>query len=95
MNFNTKIKLVELKYKFDSGYNLTNYVKYIIAFFGLASRDVKATLIIALVYAVICFILGHYYVKNGWLEAQTEVTNLRNKFVKDMRLKVLSKDRKF
>jgi len=73
---------------FDKGYALSNYFKYLIAFFGLASRDVSTTLIIGFVYAVFCFILGWFWRKKGLWDAELEIVNQFNPFCKDVREKI-------
>ena len=73
---------------FDKGMSLTSYVKYLIAFFGVASSDVKLTLIIAGFYAVFCYFLGLVWFKYRMIDAETEVGNRFNPFVKEMRQEI-------
>lgn len=80
-----KFKLLLHKKYFDIGYGFTNYVKYIIALFGLSSLNVRLTLMFAGVYAVGCYIFGWLFVKHGWYSAQIEVGNRFNLFVEEMR----------
>jgi hypothetical protein len=87
MKFKTKYSLCLLKSYFDKGFALTNYFKYIIAFIGLASKDIKNTLLIAFVYAIFCFILGYFWFKSDFILAEIEVGNKYNLFVKEMRKK--------
>ena len=82
---NYKYKFCLMKAYFDKGYSLTNFVKYVIALFGLASLDVKTTMILALIYAPSCFILGLFWYKVGLREEEIEVNNTFNKFVGEMR----------
>lgn len=70
---------------FDSGYSITNYLKYFIAFFGLASRNIKWTMIVGFAWAIACVILGRAYLKHRWFEIDIEITNRFNPFVKEMR----------
>lgn len=88
MKFKIKYKICLLKSYFDKGLALTNYIKYFIAFFGLASQNVKQTLIIAFIYAVFCFILGYFWFRSGFIKAENEVNNRFNLFVKEMRNKI-------
>jgi hypothetical protein len=74
-----------LKAYFDQGYAVTSYLKYLIAFFGLASRDVRTTLIIGFAYGISCFIIGWLWFKHGLKETETEIGNRYNPFVKEMR----------
>jgi len=80
-------KLALHKSYFDKGLSVTSYVKYLIAFFGIASSDVKATLILGVAYAIFSYILGRILFKVGYIEAEQEVYNIHNKFVKEMRNK--------
>lgn len=74
-----------MKAYFDKGYSLTNFVKYVIALFGLSSLDVKTTMILALIYAPSCFVIGLLWYRFGFREEEVEVGNQFNKFVKEMR----------
>ena len=85
MNFKTKYLINLHRTYFEKGLQLTNYIKYFIAFFGLASRDVKTTLIMGFAYAVSCYFIGLFWVKHGFFEAEQEVSNKNNKFVKELR----------
>ena len=87
MKFKTKYKLMLLKGYFDKGYGITSYLKYLIAFFALASRDIKTTLIVGVVYGIFCFFFGYFWYKYDWTTAEMEVSNTFNKFVKEMRNK--------
>ena len=82
-----KYRLCLQKAYFDNGLALTGYVKYLIAFFGLASSNTKLTIIFAVVYAFACYFLGRIWINWGWAEENTEVSNRFNKFVKEMRKK--------
>ena len=72
---------------FDTGMGLTSYAKYLIALFGIASADVKSTLIIAGVYALFSYFLGRWWFKSKMRVAEIEVQNQFNLFVKEMRKK--------
>jgi len=80
-----------LKAYFEKGYALTNYVKYIIALFGLSSLNVSATLIMGFAYGVACFIIGWLWFKYNFYEAENEVGNRFNPFVKEMRKQYVKK----
>jgi len=88
MKFKTKYKLCLTKRYFDTGYSLTNYMKYFIAFFGLASRDIQTTMIIGFSWVFACFFIGWIWIKYKFIEAEQEVTNQFNLFVKEMRKKI-------
>lgn len=78
-------KAALIKAYFEKGYGLTHYIKYVIALFGLASQDLKSTMWMAVVYALSCFALGYWAYKSGFAEAEIEVSNRFNAFVKEMR----------
>lgn len=80
-------KFCLIKAYFDKGLGLTNYVKLAIGYFGIASLNVKATLIIAAIYFVFCFGIGWFWYKLKFIEAEIEVGNRFNLFVKEMRKK--------
>lgn len=83
-----KYKIVLHKRYFDIGMGITSYVKYLIAFFGLASRDLRTTLIIGFAYAFFCYFFGMFWVKSGFFKEEQEVSNNYNKFVLEMRKKI-------
>ena len=80
-----KYKICLHKSYFDTGLSLTNYLKYLIAFFGLATLNLRLTMIIAVVYAVVCYLLGYLWFKYAWINAEREVKNKYDEFVKEMR----------
>ena len=82
-----KIKLLLHKRYFDIGYGWTNFLKLIIALFGITSLNLKITMILAGIYGVSCYIFGWAFVKYGWYTAEIEVGNMFNLFVKEMRNK--------
>ena len=78
---------------FEKGYSLTNYLKYAIALFGLSSLNVSATMWMAVFYAVACYLIGVGWYKFNFIEAEIEVGNRFNLFVKEMRKnKVLNRN---
>lgn len=80
-----KFKLMLWKAYFDIGYGVSSYFKYLIAFYGMSSLDVKTTMIIGLIYGLSCFVIGWVMYKYGFIDAQHEVQNIVNPFVKEMR----------
>jgi apolipoprotein N-acyltransferase len=88
MNFEKKIDLLLYKKYFDTGWGLTSYLKYALAFFGLASQDVQSTLIIATIYGLSCFIIGYYWLKSDFYKADLELNNRYNIFVEEMRKRI-------
>lgn len=70
---------------FETGYSKTNYIKYLIALFGLSSLNVKSTMWMAFIYAIVCYVVGVIWWNFGFAEAQIEVVNRHDLFVKQMR----------
>ena len=75
---NSKYKFMLLKYYFDLGLSFTSYLKYVLVAFGLASRNVRDTLIVSFIYAVVCFLLGRHAYKHGWIRAARAIENKKN-----------------
>lgn len=86
-----KYKVFLLKNYFDAGLGLTSYFKYFIAGYALSSANVKTTILITFFYGIFCFLLGFLMFKYGWIDAQAEVANRYNPFVKEMRKKINGK----
>lgn len=91
--YGIKAKFLFWKRYFDQGYTMTNYVKYVIALFGLSSLNVKATLAVGLCYAVACIGVGYLWYfrrKDGvsFADIDTEISNKFNPFVGEMREKI-------
>ena len=82
---NFQIKFNLHKTYFDIGYGLTQYFKYLILLFGVASLNVKSTMFIAVVYAIGCYILGWAWLHSGFFSAAIEIGNMFNPFVTEMR----------
>lgn len=76
-----------LKRYFDEGYGFTNYFKFLIAFYGMASLNVKNTLIMGVAYGLSCFFIGWLIFWSGFKKASIEVDNRVNPFVNEMREK--------
>ena len=90
MKFERKYKLVRLKVFFDTGIGLTSYpIKILLVVgIGFAVDDIRnITLIVALgfLYGLFSFILGWAWYKYKWIEAQWEVMNRYNRFMKELR----------
>lgn len=84
-------KFVLFKAYFDKGYSWLSYPKYI--FLLLLGADTIASggenmlriIILGLVYLVFCFILGKILYKKNFVDAEFEVGNVFNPFVREMR----------
>lgn len=85
-----KYKFLLWKRYFEMGYSITNYVKYMIVLFGISPAGASAELLlgIGVLYAICCQIVGWAWFRYGFMEADTEITNRYNTFVKEMREKV-------
>ena len=70
---------------FDKGYGLTSYFKWAIAIFGIASMKPGITLIGFVVYGFFSLILGKWWFKHKLVDAEHEVQNIVNPFVREMR----------
>jgi len=77
-------KTMLLKAYFDKGYSVTSYIKYLIAYYGLVNRD-SNLMLIAAIYGVACFFIGWLWYKYKIVDAEIEVGNRVNPFVKEMR----------
>jgi len=88
MKFKTKYKLTLWRRYLDLGISITAPIKWGIAYFGMASLDVKLTMIMGITYFLSCFLIGRFWFKHRFVEADHEVTNNFNRFVKEMRKSV-------
>jgi len=69
----------------EKGLALTNYLKYLVAFFALSSQNVIMTMIVAAIFGIGSFFLGWIWFKSDFIKAEIEVQNNFNLFVKQMR----------
>lgn len=81
-------KLLLQKAYFDKGLGVTNYFKYLIAFFGIASNDAKTTLMIGFIYGICCYFIGLIWYKFKIIETENEVQNRFNLFQVEVREKI-------
>ena len=84
-----KYKLNLHKHYFDVGYGMTSLAKYFIFLFGGLSFQTDLSLVFTMyllgAYGVFCYVIGWAWFRFGWFEAQLEVINQFNPFVKEMR----------
>ena len=84
-------KLALHKAYFDTGYGLLSYPKYILILAGVGSMlltEGQSTLTVAILGCVIgflCYLIGRWCYKSGFIKATLEVGNQYNAFVKEMR----------
>lgn len=84
-----KYKFMLLKAYFDNGYSITSYPKWAFAILGIGSAIKGYSLwylvLGALLYGILCLFIGWIFIKYGFYEAQQEVSNQFNLFVKEIR----------
>jgi hypothetical protein len=82
-------KFMLLKGYFEKGYALTSYFKYLIALIGFAdiyiNKSIFWVIFLGITYGVSCFILGWIWYNKGYVDAENEVNNRFNPFVKEVR----------
>ena len=83
-------KTLLLKAYFDKGLGLTSYFKYMIAFYGMSSVNVKSTMLIGIIYGFFCFFLGWIWYQFKFIETENEISNLFNPFQREVREKILN-----
>jgi hypothetical protein len=88
MKFKTKITLCLWKRYFDVGFGILNYVKYFVLLGGFLSGSIETTLIVGVIYAILCFIVGWAWLNSDFYTADTELSNRYNLFVDEMRKKI-------
>lgn len=77
--------MILLKRFFDLGYNTLSFARWLLAGVGLATQSVSAALWFGFFFLVACEITGYFMYAYGYVEADTEVGNLFNRFVAEMR----------
>jgi len=86
---NFKYKICLHKAYFDQGRSITSDVRYFIILFGtwsvMEKIPLSLTLFLLVGYLIFCYFFGWWWLNKGWYEAGVEVSNKRNRFVKEMR----------
>jgi len=77
---------------FDKGYAVTSYLKYFVAIIGIAGFPAKFLIPLFIIYGISCFVVGWIWYKFRITDAENEVGNRYNPFVKQMRRKIKTKD---
>ena len=83
-SFETKYKLLLWKSYVDTGLGQTNYMKYFVITI-LVGKGLDSIAYGAVIYAVICYLIGWAFYKYKWVEAQSEVSNRFNLLSKELR----------
>lgn len=86
-----KINVLIWKKRFEIGYGLTSLPKWIVAVFGVGevvNKNYTVVLVGACIFTALCVIVGWAWMKYGWYEAEIEIGNMYNLFVKEMRKKL-------
>jgi hypothetical protein len=86
------LKVALHKRYFDTGFGVLNYLKYPLVLMGFAIPKVKLIIVVAVLYAMFCYILGWWWLNDGMMDAETEVSNRYNPFIKEMREYLKEKD---
>ena len=89
MKFERKLWVCRMKAYFQKGESLISYGKYLIAFFGLASREITITLFLGGLYAILSFMVGWQWYRRGMINAEIEIQNRFNLFVNEVREKLI------
>ncbi|GAF90404.1 unnamed protein product [marine sediment metagenome] len=83
-----KYKLMLFKAYFEHGYSFMSYPKWVVAIFGIGevvNKNYNIVIIGAFIFFISCVVIGWLFIKWGFYEAQQEVSNQFNLFVKELR----------
>ena len=75
----------------EKGVGLTYYFKTVLLLFGILTLNAKWTIVIAIMYVMNSFLVGWLWYKFKLTDAEHEVQNNVNPFVKEMRSKLKNK----
>ena len=74
---------------FDKGYGLLNQVKYALFLFGvlegIQTEQMWITAAAGISFIIICYFAGRWWYRSKMIEAEIEVTNRFDLFVKEVR----------
>jgi len=90
MKFSTKLRLMFHKAYFEKGESIIAYVKWIILFNAVIFTDTLSTGIYVVLYVGVAYVVGRLWFKWNFMEAENEVNNLVNKFMKEVRKDLLN-----
>lgn len=91
-------KIAFLEACFNKGYAVTAPLKYLVALIGISnaivSENMRLTILLGIGYVIFCFILGYILFRIKYVNAQIEVSNRFNPYVKEMRNSKIFKAKK-
>lgn len=82
------IKFALHKRYFDVGFATLNYAKYLLMVLGINFPSIKFLILLGFGYGFLCYFLGWWWLNYGMLDAETEISNRYNLFVRQMRHKI-------
>jgi hypothetical protein len=85
MMFERKVWICRQKAYLNKGLELLGYGKYLLVILALSPNGASTALEIAVIYAGLCYIAGWTWYRNGFTDAENEVGNRFNPFVKEVR----------
>lgn len=81
--------LIMLHYSyFNKGMAVTQSFRYLLYLFGMSSRNIIEVMTLGGIYGIMAYFVGMAFYKGGFVEAEQEVSNRFNKFVRDVREKL-------
>ena len=78
-------RLAVQKHYFDKGYSSSHYVFKAVSVFGIAAQEVALTIWFGFLFGIFCYLFGRWSYRFGFSEAEQEVINKIDPFVKEMR----------
>ena len=75
---------------FEKGEGLIAYGKWFILYFAAATMDISSSIAYGIAYAAIAYAVGRIYFSKQFMEAENEVNNLMNRFMKEVRRDLLN-----
>ncbi len=73
------------KKRVDVGYGITYIIKWFLGYFAASSQNVQMTFTLSIIWIISCYFLGWFWIDSRMMEAEQEVNNQNDTFVKEMR----------
>ena len=83
-----KYKFMLAKAYFEKGNAVISYLKWLIAFYGITTYDFIYTILFAMAYVILSFVVGLIWYKKKLIVAEIEVGNQFNLFAKEVRSEI-------